>query len=186
MKKYLIIVGLFLLVGCGQEAGSHSDISDEINNHLGIAPYLPEIDDPIGHVHVEYSPEFEDGEPINGEPFQATVEYKVSLDEKVDEEFKESWEEINPRREIIYGELYKDRTAVMVRVSKGSGEIQGAKTIEFKNHDVRYQLIERETKTVFMLINFEDIGYEIQYRTEENDIEEEAKAFAKDIINNND
>ena len=184
MRKYILILGFILLVGCSQEVSGDSDISKEINGYLGMTPFLPDVDYPMGHVYIEYSPIFEDGEPVKGEPRQATVEYKVSLDEKVNEEFRESWDEGNPLWEIIHGDLYEDDTAIIVNVEDSEGHVQGAEIIEIEGHEVQYQHIERETEAVFMHVNFEDISYGIHYLVAENDIEEEAKAFAKEIINN--
>ncbi|WP_100012110.1 hypothetical protein [Lentibacillus sediminis] len=185
MKKYLLLVVLFVLAGCGQAYINTAEISGEIDEYLGVTPYLPELDYPIGHAHIEYNTTFEDGEPARGEPWKATIEYKVSQDEQVDDQFREAWEDEVPDREIIYGELYMDQSAVLLSVYKDeAGTLQNAEVIEIVGHEVQYQHIQRGTEAVIMLINFEDIGYEIQYLVEEEDIEEEAKAFAEEIINN--
>ncbi|GEL78353.1 hypothetical protein [Tenuibacillus multivorans] len=186
MKKYLLFVVLFLLVSCGQESSGTADISEKINEYLGVTPYLPETEYPIGHVHIEYSPKFQDGKVTRGDPFKATIEYNLSQDERADETFKEAWEARDQFREIIYGELYEDQSAIVMNVYNGGpGNLQGADVIEIDGHEVQYQHIQRDLEVVVMLISIKGIGYEIQYLTEENDIEEEAKAFAKEIINNN-
>ncbi|RPF55876.1 hypothetical protein [Aquisalibacillus elongatus] len=184
MKKYLFLAAFCLLVGCGQEANGNSEISKKINEELGITPYLPEVEYPIANVNVEYTPVIEDDEVVNGDPWNAVVQYNISLDEKVDEDFIRSWEENNPRKEIIYGELYKDPTAIIVNVNGTQTNLESAETIEIEGHKVQFQHIERESETVIMLIDFEDINYKILYFVDENDIQEEAKAFAKEIINN--
>lgn len=186
LKKYILIVMLFLLVGCGQSTSGSGDISEEINEYLGVTPYLPETDYPIGHVSIEYgpNPKAEDDGPTKGEPINAQVEYNISQDEKVDEKSLEEWEESN-RQEVIYGDLYMDGAAIMVTIFKGDGgEIKDADLIEIDGHEVQYQFIERNTEAVIIRINFDGISYMIQYLAEENDIEEEAKEFAKEIISN--
>ncbi|MGP4072042.1 hypothetical protein ACTWQB_05755 [Piscibacillus sp. B03] len=184
MKKIVFSLLLVLLIGCGTSGGSEP-LSDKINEQIGVKPYLPETEYPINLAIIEYRTVLEDGEQVKGDPLKARVEYGVSQEEKVDQEFLESWKEQHPDLEIIHGNLYMDQTAIGLSISPGGvGEMTNAEVIEIEGHEVDYQFIEREeTQPVIISINFEDVGYMIEYQAEEDDIEEEAKAFAADIIN---
>lgn len=185
MKKYIVLAMLFLLIGCGQSSNGNADISEKINDYLAITPYLPQTDYEIGTVIIQHSPQIENGEMTKGKPFTASISYHVSQNEKVDEAFLEAWEKEHQFEEIIYGDLFMDQTAIIVTVAPGGiGELGHAELIEIENHHVQYQYIEREPETVFILINFDDVGYQIQYSAGSSNIEEAAKAFAAEIIIN--
>lgn len=51
--------------------------------------------------------------------------------------------------------------------------------------DNKYSFLQRESKVVFMDIYFDDISYSIRYSVQSENIEEEAKKLAEDIIKNN-
>ncbi|WP_188208108.1 hypothetical protein [Alkalibacillus aidingensis] len=77
---------------------------------------------------------------------------------------------------------------MVIRIADSVGDLNGAEILELEGQELQFhhnESIEREAEAVFMHINFEDLGYGIQYFVEENDIEEEAKALARDIIQNN-
>lgn len=77
-------------------------------------------------------------------------------------------------------------TAIIVTIATGGvGELMDAEQFEIDGQEVQYQYISRESETVFILMNFDDIGYQIQYSADTEDIEEEAKEFAEEIIKNN-
>lgn len=183
MKKVIVSLLLVLLIGCGT-SGDSEQLSDKINKQIGVEPYLPETEYPINLAYIEYRTVLEDGEQVKGDPLRARVEYGVSQEEKVDDEFLESWKEQHPDLEIIHGDLYMDQTAIGLSISPGGvGEITNADVNEIEGHEVDYQFIEREeTQAVIIGIDFEDVGYMIEYQAEEDDIEAEAKAFAADII----
>lgn len=186
MRKVLLVAMLVMLVSCGQSADKTADINEPIEDALGITPYLPETDYPIGLITIEYSQIVDNGAMTKGDPSVAKVHYLMSTDEIMDEEWKQAWEDKHPFEEIVYGDLYMDPTAIIVTIAPdGVGELTDAELIEIDGKEVQYQYISRDSETVFIAMNFDDIGYQIQYSADIEDIEEEAKAFAEEIIKNN-
>lgn len=186
MRKVLLVAMLLMLVGCDQSTDKTVDINEPIEDALGITPYLPDTDYPIGLITIEYSQIVDNGAMTKGDPSMAKVHYLMSTDEMLDEDAKEAWEDNQSFEEIVYGDIYMDPVAIIMTIAPdGVGELMDAELIEIDGHEVQYQFISRETETVFIFMNFDDIGYQIQYSADTEDIEEEAKAFAEEIIKNN-
>ncbi|WP_027965122.1 membrane lipoprotein lipid attachment site-containing protein [Halalkalibacillus halophilus] len=190
MKKYLLlIVGILFLAGCAQEETSVSeaeDIKGEINEYLEIDPYIPDLDYPVGNVRIEYTTNMEDGEVIKGEPWRAIIEYNDSLEEPVDENFKEEWEESNPLIEIIHGDLYMDEMIASVIILEGEvdGEGENAEVIEIEGHEVHILGPQGEDSDyVHLTFEVDDLNYLIQYY-EADDREGDAEELAREIIEN--
>ncbi|RHW35299.1 hypothetical protein [Oceanobacillus profundus] len=189
MKKYRVIVALslfVLLISCSQgTSDSETDVVQEkINDVLGINPYIPQTDFPFGSLLIGYEMETEEGEVKTGDPMQAEVIYYFSKDEPLDEEMKKAWGD--DRKQLIYGDLYLDNTAIQMTISKGRvGELAGAECIEVDGHEVQYQVVNEELDVVIMGMDFNGYGYTIQYFLLEDETEEDAIAFAKEIIHNN-
>lgn len=189
MKKIILLFTILILIvtGCGS-SDVETEVSGIINDQLGISPYIPETDFEIGTVILEYIPGFEDRDPRS-----AVVNYFDSLEEKepIDEDLKESWQESNLERELIYGDLYMEPNAISLEIfPDGVGTLVDSEIIEVAGLEIQYQFLERgidgrNSDTVFMLIDFEDVGYQIMYNVKSDDIEEEAKELAEDIIENN-
>ncbi|WP_368653316.1 hypothetical protein AB4Y30_16720 [Ornithinibacillus sp. 4-3] len=182
MKKlvFLFVLMVLVIAGCGKSEGV-PEITELIDEHLNVSPYIPKIDHEIGTVTLEYIVGFEDGDPQS-----VNVEYKASLDEKVDSELVEVWQEENPATEIIYGDLYMDPAVIVLTIfPEGAGSIIDAEIIEIDGHEIEYLKTEEGLDIVHMNINFDDVGYSIQYAVESDDIDEAAKDFAEDIIKNN-
>lgn len=189
MKKYRVIVALslfVLLISCSQgTSDSETDVVQEkINDVLGINPYIPQTDFPFGSLLIGYEMETEEGEVKTGDPMQAEVIYYFSKNEPLDEEMKKAWGD--DRKQLIYGDLYLDNTAIQMTISKGRvGELAGAESIEVDGHEVQYQVVNEELDVVIMGMDFNGYGYTIQYFLLEGETEEDAIAFAKEIIHNN-
>ncbi|MFA1822024.1 hypothetical protein ACDX78_17870 [Virgibacillus oceani] len=188
MSKFIIAVLLlmsFFIAACNQTSAETDEMKQIIEDELGVSPYIPEGDSVCTMV-LNYSPVLaDDGESEKGGSFKVEIEYKASTDEKVDEEMKEVWEERDPLREIIYGDLYMDPNTSKVTIfPDGAGEITDAEHLEIEGHEVQYQHIDRESGTVIMAMDFADYSYMIEYYLIEGKTEEDAKAFAKDIIRN--
>lgn len=189
MKKCRIIVALslfVLLIGCSQgTSDSETEIVQEkVNEVLGINPYIPQTDFPFGSLLIGYEMDTEEGEVTTGDPMQAEIIYYFSKDEPLDEEMKKAWGD--ERKELVYGDLYLDNTAIQMTISKGVvGELAGAESIEIDGHEVQYQVINEEMDVVVMGMDFDGYGYTIQYFLLEDETKEDAIAFAEEIINNN-
>jgi len=188
LKKMIIAVLLplsFLIAACNNSSAETDEMKQMIEDELGVSPYIPESDS-VGTMVLNYSPVLgDDDEPEKGDPFNVVIEYKASTDEKADEEMKEVWEERDPLRELIYGDLYMDPNTSKVTIfPEGVGEMMDAEQIDIEGHEVQYQYIERENGTVIMAMDFTDYGYMIEYYLIEGKTEEDAKAFAGDIVRN--
>lgn len=184
MQAIAPIVSLFLLLNLAQPITETEKISQLLYDELGVIAYIPETDYPISHINIEHRMTFENEEIKRGEPYQAHIEYKLELGERLDEEFKQIWQEEWPLMETVYGDLYMGKTAINLTVAPGgAGTLIDAEIIEIAGHHVQYQYLEREgDQFVIMIINFDDVGYYIEYLVQTETIEEEAKAFAKKII----
>lgn len=189
MKKYSIIVALSLLVlliSCSQGTSDSETevVQEKINEILGINPYIPQTDFPFGSLLIGYEMDTEEGEVSTGDPMQAEVIYYFSKDAPLDEEMKKAWGD--ERKELVYGDLFLDNTAIQMTISKGGiGEMMDAESIEIDGHEVQYQVINEELDVVIMGVDFDGYGYTIQYFLLEDETEEDAIAFAEEIINHN-
>ncbi|MUK87879.1 hypothetical protein GMD78_05630 [Ornithinibacillus sp. L9] len=175
MRKNLLLVMLFiLLVGCKQGSVDSEDIKDRINEELGISPYIPKTDFPIGTVILSYD--------VNGNPWSVDIEYVASKEEPLDDEAVKQWEE-NELKKIIYGDLYYDESVIQVSIYKeGSGTLADAELIEIDDREVQYQLVQEDL--VVMAVDVEDYGYSIRYHLPGSESEEDAKSIVEDIIRN--
>ncbi|MEC5423513.1 hypothetical protein QGM71_08395 [Virgibacillus sp. C22-A2] len=186
MGKYLFLILLFLMlfVGCSQGSDETDIITEKIDEELGISPYIPKVEFPIGTVIVSYDFKVENEETVKGEPKSAVIEYLVSKENSLDEETKEEWEESEVKK-VIYGELYTGQSAIQMTISKDAiGEISGADQIDIDGHEVQYLLVQEDVDLVIMAMDFNDYGYTVQYSLVEGESEEDAISFLKDIINN--
>jgi predicted small secreted protein len=185
MKKLLIMILLLtvmLMTGCGQDQvegqlSEISDVSESIYEALGVEPYIPVLEYPIGMVTINYS--------LFEQPMSADIYYLRSTDERwdLDEDMKTSWENEH-RSKVIYGDFFADDTVVKLTIAKdGIGTIADAELIEIEGHEVQYQLLEREHgDAVFIGIDLGSIGYMIQYHLLDGLTEEDARSLAADII----
>lgn len=193
---FLLVTLLIVIAACTNiTAGKNSneDISKIIHEHLGISPYVPETKYELGTVLLEYHPQFGSEEK---EPLKATISYFESLDEleKADEEMVEWFEENDPLgRDLLYGDLYPQGRIIFIEIYPGRIEMgdEEVEDINVLGHDIQYVYYEkgggRDLDMVMMTINFDDVGYSIEYlnRGQSENIEEEAKELAEDIIKNN-
>lgn len=197
MKKIILVTlaFVFVLTGCVTSSGGAetTKVSEIINEHLGISPYIPETDYELGTVLLEYYPQLGSEEK---EPHYATISYFESLDElePADEETIKEFEENDPlNRKFLYGYLYLEGRIVFIEIFPGQFEMldEEVEVIDVLGHDIQYVYYEkgdgRDLDMVRMTINFDDVGYRIEYlnRGQSDNIEEEAKKLAEDIINNN-
>lgn len=188
MRKYIFTAVLLMLVflsACTPPSSEGEEIKQIIEKELGINPYIPD-DDLIGAVIMNYYHALDNNSDAGkGDPFQVEIEYKASTEEKLDEKMKEVWDDRDPLREVVYGDLYMDPNVCKVTIFKdGVPEIMAAELIELEGHEVQYQHIERDSEAVIMAIDFEEYGYMIEYYLEEGRTEEDAQVFAEDIIRN--
>lgn len=197
MKKMIgvLIAFVFVVTGCGTTGSTNggadtSEVSAIINEHLGISPYIPETDYELGTVLLEYFPEGVRDE----EPHKATISYFESLDEleTLDEEMRKEFEENDPlNRKFLYGDMYLEGRIIFIEIYPEGINMQDGEVIDILGHDVQYVYYEkgdgRDFDFVIMTINFDDVGYSIEYlnRGQSDNIQEEAKALAEDIIENN-
>lgn len=202
MKKifWVLIAFVFVMTGCGTTGSTNggadtSEVSEIINEHLGISPYIPETDYELGTVLLEYHPLPEPGSEEK-EPLKATVSYFESLvdSEPADEEMMEWFEENDPLdRDLLYGNLYAKGRIIFIEVYPGQINMgdEEVEVIDILGHDIQYVYYGKEDgrdlDMIMMTINFDDVGYSIEYlnRGQSDNMEEEAKALAEDIIENN-
>lgn len=196
MKKVILVLVAFVFVmtGCGTTGSTNggadtSEVSAIINEHLGISPYIPETDYKLGAVVLEH-------DLVNLEPHYATINYYDSSGDltEPDEETMASFEERFPERKVVYGTLYIESSVISIEVYPVDGlgggmHDEDAEIIDISGHDVKYVYYKkgdgRDLDFVVMAINFDDVGYRILYNVQSDNIEEEAKKLAEEIIKNN-
>lgn len=188
MKKVvlMLVAFFFLMTGCGTTGSTNggantSEVSEIINEHLGISPYIPEIDHELGAVILEHY-------MTTQEPFYATINYFESLNglTAATEEMMKQWKEDFPNRELVYGTLYVEPPIITIDIYP-AGNYKGSdgEIINIAGHEVQYSFIQRESKTIFMDMHFDNVSYSIRYSVESDNIEKEAKKLAEDIIKSN-
>jgi len=193
---FFIVLLLIIISACtniNSDQSSNGDaetteVSEIINEHLGISPYIPKTDYELGTVLLEFTPPGAE----DPEPWKATISYFESLDdsEAADEEMIKEFEENDPLdRKFLYGNLYPEGRIIFIEVYPDGINMVDSEIIEIAGHDVQYEFLKeedgRDGNHVSMAINFEDVGYSIMYSVQSDNIEEEAKKLAEDIIKNN-
>lgn len=193
MKRIILTFAafVFVLAGCGNSNAETavSDVSEVFNDYLNISPYIPSTDYEIGAVIMEYRPGTEDQDP-----FHATINYYDSLGklEELDDESKEWWKENTTERDLVYGDLYEDPSAISIEIYPAGkfGGMVDAGIIELAGHEVQYQSLKqgtsgRNSDHIFIAINFDDVSYVVQYNDQSENAEKNAKKLAENIIENN-
>ncbi|HSI66070.1 MAG TPA: hypothetical protein VK947_01565 [Planococcus sp. (in: firmicutes)] len=185
MKKLMMTLILVptLLAGCGADATS-SGIETRINDELGVDAHVPQtFDYPIGIASIEYGFHMEDGDVVLDDPFFANIQYQLATEEPFEGIDREAWEEEH-RSEIIYGDFYQEPSVVSMRISKDSfGSIIDAGTQTISGHVVQYQFLQRDANDIVIIgFDIENVGYLLNYQLIDGQTEEDAQAFASEII----
>lgn len=181
MKKWLLTsAALLFLAGCQDETaqttekqGPAGEIETKIEEAFGTEIAIPTLQNhEIGLAYL-------DGE---GDEQTAHLIYQTTT-KPMEGMTAESWAESN-KVELLHGELYKDAPLAELDIFQETyGSMDEPETREIAGEKVDYALIPGPTRdTAYIGFDKEGAGYLIKYQLAENQKEEEAINFAKQII----
>jgi hypothetical protein len=176
-------------------SNANNDIQSMVNEIWEQEVYFPTLEQyPIGIIYAEHRPILKDGEKVpDGEgPWMIQFMY-FSEDEKSKTGNKQidDWKENDTLQDFIYEDNYKNQLRVGLTIKKQEIDSVHPDNVdkEIDGHKVLYYVgpARDEGDFAYIGINFDhlDYGYSIMYRIDENKSEEDAIAFAQEIIKNN-
>lgn len=196
LSAFVLCLTLIFTSACSIQTNNKiNNMQSVVNDVWEQEVYFPTLEQyPIGIIYTEHKPILKGGkkEPDGQGPWMIQFMY-FSEDEKTQTGNKQidDWKENDALKEFIYEDEYSNQFMMGLRIEKREIKSVHPDNVEkeIDGHEVLYYVgsARDEDDFAYIGINFDhlDYGYSIMYRIDENNSEEDAIAFAKGIIKNN-